>query len=86
MQFLPGKDGMIHISELQWKRTENVEDVLKMGQEVEAKVIEYDAMEGKTRLSLKQMTPPPEGWEPPVRRPFSGPARGGPAGRPPFRR
>ena len=68
-------DGMIHISELQWKRTEQVEDVLTMGQEVEAKVIEYDAAEGKTRLSLRQMTEPPEGMPPP--RPFSGPPRGG---------
>ncbi len=77
VEFLPGKDGMIHISELQWKRTENVEDVLQMGQEIEAKVIEYDAVEGKTRLSLKQMSAPPEGWEPPARRPFGGPPRGG---------
>ncbi len=87
VEFLPGKDAMIHISELAWGRTENVEDVLKMGQEVEAKVIEYDAQEGKTRMSLKQMTPPPEGYVAPVRRPFGGPPRGGPSGgRPPFRR
>ncbi len=72
-EFLPGKDGMIHISELQWTRTENVEDVLKAGQETEAKVIEYDAAEGKTRLSLRQMTPPPEGFVP---RP-TGPRPGG---------
>ncbi len=75
VEFLPGKDGMVHISELQWKRTEQVEDVLKLGQETEVKVIEYDAMEGKTRLSLKQMTEPPVGMPPP--RPFSGPPRGG---------
>ncbi len=78
-EFLPGKDGMIHISELQWTRTENVEDVLKAGQETEAKVIEYDAQEGKTRLSLRQMTPPPEGFVP---RPPSGPRPGGFGGRP----
>ncbi len=75
VEFLPGKDGMIHISELQWKRTEQVEDVLKMGQELEAKVIEYDPMDGKTRLSLRQMTEPPAGMPPP--RPFGGPPRGG---------
>ena len=86
LEFLPGKDGMIHISEMGWGRTERVEDVVKMGQEIEAKVIEYDAQEGKTRLSLKQMTPPPEGYVAPVRRPFNGPPRGGPGGRPPFRR
>ncbi len=82
VEFLPGKDGMVHISELQWGRTEHVEDILKMGQEVDVKVIEYDAMEGKTRLSLKQMTEPPEGYQPPMRsggfggRP-GGPPRGG---------
>lgn len=58
-EFLRGKDGMIHISELQWKRTDQVEDVLKVGQQVKAKCIEYDAIEGKTRLSLKQMTDRP---------------------------
>ena len=62
-EFLRGKDGMIHISELQWKRTENVEDVLNVGDEVKAKCIEYDPIEGKTRLSIKQMTPPPEGMQ-----------------------
>jgi len=78
MEFLPGKDGMIHISEMAWGRTEKVEDVVKMGQELEAKVIEFDAMEGKTRLSLKQMTPPPAGWVAPP--PRSGPPRGGHGG------
>ncbi len=78
-EFLKGKDGMIHISELQWQRTENVEDVVNVGDEVEVKCVEYDAMEGKTRLSLKQMTPPPEGFVPPAPRPggFGGPRRGG---------
>ncbi len=82
VEFLPGKDAMIHISELAWGRTEKVEDVLKMGQEVEAKCIEYDAIEGKTRLSLKQMTPPPEGYiaPPPRTGGFGGPRRGPPGG------
>jgi polyribonucleotide nucleotidyltransferase len=80
VEFLPGKDGMIHISELQWGRTERVEDILQMGQELEAKVIEYDPMEGKTRLSLKQMTTPPEGWTP--RPPMGGGRPGGHGGRP----
>lgn len=85
VEFLHGKDGMIHISELQWQRTENVEDVLHMGDEVEAKVVEYDAVEGKTRLSLKQMTAPPPGMTVPSRF-FSGPPRGGQGRRPPPRR
>ncbi|MFH0770956.1 MAG: polyribonucleotide nucleotidyltransferase [Candidatus Peregrinibacteria bacterium] len=78
VEFLRGKDAMIHISELQWQRTENVEDVLKLGDTVQAKCVEYDAVEGKTRMSLKQMTPPPEGF---VQRPaFGGPPRRGPFG------
>ncbi|MBI1934066.1 polyribonucleotide nucleotidyltransferase [Candidatus Peregrinibacteria bacterium] len=79
VEFLRGKDAMIHISELQWQRTENVEDVLQVGQEIEAKCVEYDAAEGKTRFSLKQMTPPPAGFVAPPRgpRPFGGPPRPG---------
>lgn len=78
-EFGHGKDGMIHISELQWKRTEKVEDVVKVGDMVKVKCVEYDPMDGKTRLSLKQMTAPPEGWTPPPPRPsFGGPRRGPP--------
>ncbi len=87
VEFLKGKDAMIHISELQWKRTEQVEDVLQVGQEVEAVCIEYDAVEGRTRMSLKQMTPPPEGMTVAPPRSggggFGGPRRGGGGG---FRR
>ncbi|MBT3835283.1 polyribonucleotide nucleotidyltransferase [Candidatus Peribacteria bacterium] len=61
VEFLKGKDAMIHISELQWKRTENVEDVLNVGDEVKAKCVEYNAMDGKTRLSIKQLQERPEG-------------------------
>ena len=62
VEFLGGKDGMIHISELQWQRTENVEDVVQVGQELQAQVMEYNESEGKTRLSLKQLQPKPEGY------------------------
>ncbi len=80
VEFLRGKDAMIHISELQWGRTENVEDVLNVGDVIKAKCVEYDAVEGKTRFSLKQMTAPPEGYVAPVRRPpmSGGFNRGGP--------
>jgi polyribonucleotide nucleotidyltransferase len=79
VEFGHGKDAMIHISELQWTRTEKVEDVLKVGDTVKAKCVEFDPIEGKTRFSLKQMTPPPAGWIPPPPRP-SGPPRGRPGG------
>ena len=75
VEFLKGKDGMLHISELQWKRTENVEDVVNVGDVLEVKCIEFDAMEGKTRFSLKQMTAPPEGFVPPAPRSFGGGGR-----------
>ena len=52
-----------------WGRTEKVDDILKVGAKIQAKCVEYDAAEGKTRLSLKQMTPPPAGWVAPPPRP-----------------
>ena len=64
VEFLGGKDAMIHISELQWARTENVEDIVKVGDQVQAKCVEYNAADGKTRMSLKQMTERPEGMPP----------------------
>ncbi len=75
VEFLRGKDAMIHISELQWQRTVNVEDVLNVGDELDAICVEFDAIEGKTRMSLKQMTPRPEGMPPPSS--FDGPRGGG---------
>ncbi len=81
VEFGHGKDAMIHISELQWARTEKVEDVLKVGDVIKAKCVEYDAQEGKTRLSLKQMTAPPAGWTPPPPRgSFGGRGGGRPGG------
>jgi polyribonucleotide nucleotidyltransferase len=52
VQILPGRDGLLHISEIDKKRTEKVEDVLNLGDEVEVKVIGIDK-EGKIRLSRK---------------------------------
>ncbi len=76
-EFGRGKDGMVHISELAWSRTEKVEDVVKVGQELKVKCVEFDAAEGKTRLSLKQMTAPPAGWVAPPPRPSFGGRSGG---------
>jgi len=78
VEFLRGKDAMIHISELQWQRTEKVEDILKVGDEIKAKCVEYDPMDGKTRMSLRQMQERPEGF---VERP-SAPRRPSGGGRP----
>lgn len=47
VEIIPGKDGLLHISEINWDRVEKVEDVLKEGQEIEVKLIEVDAKTGK---------------------------------------
>jgi polyribonucleotide nucleotidyltransferase len=78
VEFLGGKDAMIHISELQWSRTENVEDVVKVGDTVQAKCVEYNASDGKTRLSLKQMQERPAGMEERPSRPHGGGGHRGP--------
>ena len=60
VEILPGKEGLLHISEIEWKRVENVEDVLSEGQEIEVKLIEVDEKTGKLRLSRKALLPRPE--------------------------
>ena len=60
VEILPGKDGLLHISEIEWKRLEKVEDALKEGDEVEVKVIEIDKRNGKLKLSRKVLLPRPE--------------------------
>ncbi len=69
VQILPGKEGLLHISEIDWKKTEKVEDVLKIGDEVEVKLLEIDSKTGKMRLSRKALLEKPEGYVEPVRRP-----------------
>ncbi len=59
VEILPGKEGLLHISEIDHKRIENVEDVLKAGQEIEVKLIEIDVKTGKLRLSRKALIPRP---------------------------
>jgi len=55
-----GTDGLLHISEINWDRVENVEDVLKEGDKVEVKLTEIDQKSGKLRLSRKVLLPKPE--------------------------
>ena len=59
---LPGQDGLLHVSELDWKRVENVEDVLKEGEMVKFKVVGRDPKTGKIKLSRKVLLPKPEGY------------------------
>ena len=53
-------DGLLHISEINWERVENVEDVLKEGDEIEVKLIAIDERSGKLKLSRKALLPRPE--------------------------
>lgn len=60
VEFLPGKDGLLHISEIDWKRLENVEEAgIKEGDEVEVKLIDIDPKSGKFKLSRKVLLPRP---------------------------
>ncbi|MDR2423146.1 MAG: polyribonucleotide nucleotidyltransferase [Prevotellaceae bacterium] len=67
VEIIPGKDGLLHISEIDWKRVENVEDVLKEGDEVEVKLLEVEEKTGKLRLSRRVLLPKPEGYVEPER-------------------
>jgi polyribonucleotide nucleotidyltransferase len=61
IEILPGKQGLLHISEISWERTKNVEDILKEGDTVEVKLIDIDEKKGNLRLSRKALLPRPEG-------------------------
>jgi len=60
VEIIPGKDGLLHISEINWDRVEKVEDVLKEGEEIEVKLIEVDAKTGKLKLSRKVLLEKPQ--------------------------
>lgn len=76
VEILPGKEGLLHVSEIAWGKTEHVEDVLKVGDEVDVKLLEYDEKNGKMRLSMRALTEKPEGYvDPAERRPRGGDRR-----------
>lgn len=64
VEIVPGTDGLIHISELDWAKTEKVEDVVKMGDIVKFKVTAFDPKKKKYKLSRKVLLPKPEKNEP----------------------
>ncbi|OGH93718.1 MAG: polyribonucleotide nucleotidyltransferase [Candidatus Magasanikbacteria bacterium RIFOXYD2_FULL_41_14] len=84
VEIIPGKDGMVHVSDIAWERTNSPRDVLKIGDKVKVVVKEVDNL-GRINLSMKALLPKPEGFvEPPPfeRRPprqggFSGGGHGG---------
>jgi polyribonucleotide nucleotidyltransferase len=63
IEFLPGKEGLLHISEIAHKRIKDVKDELEEGQELEIKILEIDKRSGKFKLSRKALLPKPERTE-----------------------
>ena len=73
VEFMPGKDGLLHISEIDWKRLETVEQAgLKEGDTVSVKLVDIDPKTGKFKLSRKVLLPKPEGYEERPPRPERG--------------
>ncbi len=69
VEFMPNRDGLLHISEISWNRLENMEaSGLKEGDEVDVKLIEIDKKTGKYRLSMRVLQEKPEGYVEPQRR------------------
>ena len=81
VQILPGKDGLLHISQIAHQRVERVEDFLQEGQIIKVKVLETDE-KGRIKLSLKALLDKPEGYveEERPRRDFGDRDRGGRGG------
>ena len=64
VEFMPGKEGLLHISEIAWKRLETVEETgIKEGDTIQVKLLEIDDKTGKFRLSHRVLEEKPEGWE-----------------------
>jgi polyribonucleotide nucleotidyltransferase len=63
VEIMPGKDGLLHISEIEWKRLETVEDAgIKEGDKIKVKLMEIDPKTGKYKLSHRVLEPKPEGY------------------------
>ena len=70
VEFMPGKEGLLHISEIDWKRYETMEETgLKEGDKITVKLLDIDQKTGKFKLSAKVLKEKPEGYVEPERRP-----------------
>ena len=68
VEFMPGKEGLLHISEIDWKRYETMEETgIKEGDKITIKLLEVDPKTGKFRLSAKALKEKPEGYVEPER-------------------
>ena len=61
---MPGKQGLLHISEISWKRLETMEGLFNEGDMVKVKLVGLDPKTGKFKLSRKVLMPRPEGGKP----------------------
>ena len=76
VEFMPGKDGLLHISEIDWKRFETMEETgIKEGDKITVKLLDIDPKTGKFKLSRKVLLEKPEGYEERERRPRREPRR-----------
>ncbi|AMD85204.1 polyribonucleotide nucleotidyltransferase [Capnocytophaga haemolytica] len=84
VEFMPGKDTLLHISEVAWERTDKIEDVLKEGDVLEVKYLGIDPKTKKSRVSRKALLPRPPREDRPERsdRPREDRPRGGHNGKP----
>lgn len=61
VEFLPGKEGLVHISEMKWERVDKVSDILNVGDKTDVILFEIDR-QGRLNLSIKRLSDPPEGY------------------------
>jgi polyribonucleotide nucleotidyltransferase len=68
VEFMPGKQGLLHISEVSWKRLDSLDGVIKEGDKIKIQLVGTDPKTGKLRLSRKVLMPKPEGYVEPEKR------------------
>lgn len=85
VEFAPGREGLVHISEMNWERTNKVEDVCKPGDPMKIKLIKVDD-QGRLDFSRKALLEKPEGYVPPSRNFDRGDRGGGNRGKRPFKK
>ena len=84
VEFAPGREGLVHISEMEWRRVEKVEDICKSGDAMRVKLIKIDD-QGRLDFSRKALLPKPEGYKERPRNPRKSDNRGrGRDGKKPF--
>jgi polyribonucleotide nucleotidyltransferase len=77
VEFMPGKEGLLHISEITWERLETMDGIFDPGDEIDVKLVQYDKVSGKFRLSAKVLKERPEGMPEPSADRRGGGDRGG---------